>query len=81
MAEHGAKNIILASRSGKTQSDTMELVRKLSLIDVRVEVYRCDVASMAELGQLISECEKTMPPIHGIIHGAYVNKVRPSPYL
>ena len=75
MAEHGAKNIILASRSGKTQSDTMELVQRLSLDGVRVEVCQCDVADEAEVNRLISDCEKDMPPIRGIIHGAYVNKV------
>ena len=76
MAKHGAKNIILASRSGKTQSDTMETVRRLSVEDVRVEVYQCDVGSAAEVGHLIGECRKSLPPIRGIIHGAYVNKVR-----
>ena len=75
MAEHGAKNIILASRSGKTQSDTMELVQRLSVNDVRVEVCQCDVANMAEVRLAIKECEKSLPPIRGIIHGAYVNKV------
>ena len=80
MAEHGARNIILASRSGKTQRDTMELVQKLSVNDVRVEVCQCDVANMAEVRLLISECEKSMPPIRGVIHGAYVNKVCLRPY-
>ena len=80
MAEYGAKNIILASRSGKAQSDTMDLVRRLSLDGVRVEVCQCDVASEAEVRQLISHCEKDMPPVRGIIHGAYVNKVCLHPY-
>ena len=75
MAEHGAKNIILASRSGKTQNDTMELVKRLSVNGARVEVCQCDVAKMDDVRLLISECEKSMPPIRGIIHGAYVNKV------
>ena len=81
MAEHGAKNIILASRSGKTQSDTMELVQRLSLGGVRVEVCQCDVANEADVRLLISDSEKDLPPIRGIIHGAYVNKVclHPSP--
>ena len=75
MAEHGAKNIILASRSGKTQNDTMELVQSLSLNGVRVEVCQCDVANEADVRLLISDSEKDLPPIRGIIHGAYVNKV------
>ena len=81
MAEHGAKNIILASRSGKSQGDTMEMVQRLSTEDVRVEVCQCDVASAAEVGHLIGECRKSLPPIRGIIHGAYVNKVRSALHL
>ena len=76
MVEHGAKNIILASRSGKTQSATMDLVQRLSTKDAKVEVCQCDVAKIDELRLLIQECEKHMPPIRGILHGAYVNKVR-----
>ena len=76
MAKHGAKNIILASRSGKSQSDTMEMVQRLSVEDVRVKVCECDMASAAEVGHLFGECRKSLPPIRGIIHGAYVNKVR-----
>ena len=80
MAEHGAKSIILASRSGKTQNNTAELVQRLSLDGVRIKVCQCDVANEAEVRVLISDCEKGMPPIRGIIHGAYVNKVCQHPH-
>ena len=75
MAEHGAKNIILASRSGKTQVEAKSMMDHLSSIGVRVEICKCDVSIEAEMRLLIVECAKIMPPIGGVIHGAYVNKV------
>ena len=76
MAEHGAKNIILSSRSGKRQSNTIEMVEELGALGVKVEVYQSDVAIAEDLQRLISDCGKTMPRIGAVIHGAYVNKVR-----
>ena len=75
MAQRGAKNIILASRSGNTHVAAKSMVAGLSSIGVRVEICKCDASIEADMRLLISECEKTMPPIGGVIHGAYVNKV------
>ena len=75
MAQHGAKNIILASRSGQQKADIIDLVKALAVFGIDVKVCQCDVADEASLQLLISDCAKTMPPIGGIIHGAYVNKV------
>ena len=76
MAKHGAKNIILSSRSGKKQANTMEIVEELRVLGVRVEVYQSDIADAEDLQRLITDCAKSMPRIGGVIHGAYVNKVR-----
>ncbi len=75
MAQHGARNIILASRSGQKKANILDLVEDLAALGVNVKVYQCDVAVEADLQLLISDCAKTMPPIGGVIHGAYVNKV------
>ena len=75
MAGHGAKNIILSSRSGKKQANTMEIVQELGALGVKVEVYQSNVAIAEDLQRLISDCAKSMPRIGGVIHGAYVNKV------
>lgn len=75
MAHRGAKNIILASRSGKTQLVAKSMVDDLGSIGVKVEICKCDVSVEADMRLLISECAKIMPPIGGVIHGAYVNKV------
>lgn len=75
MAQHGARNIILASRSGQNKANIVDLVEDLATLGVNVKVYQCDVAVEADLQLLITECAKIMPPIGGVIHGAYVNKV------
>lgn len=75
MGKNGAKNIILASRSGKKQAGTMEMVKDLMTLGVNVEVCQSDVAIADDLQRLISDCSRSMPPIGGVIHGAYVNKV------
>lgn len=74
MAQHGARNIILASRSGQKKANIVDLVHDLAALGVNVKVCQCDVAVEADLQLLISDCAKIMPPIGGVIHGAYVNK-------
>lgn len=76
MAKHGTKNIILSSRSGKKQPNTTEMVDELGALGAKVEVYESDLAIAEDLWELISDCAKSMPRIGGVIHGAYVNKVR-----
>ena len=74
MGKHGAKYIILSSRSGRNQANTMEVVEELATLGVKVEVYQSNIAIVEDLQRLISDCAKHMPPIGGVIHGAYVNK-------
>ena len=75
MAHHGAKNIILASRSGLTQPNTKEIIENLKALNVRVEIRQCDAAKKNEIKNLMVECRKIMPPIGGVIHGAFVNRI------
>lgn len=53
----------------------MKLVEELGALGVKVDVYQSDIAVAEELRRLISDCARSMPPISGVIHGAYVNKV------
>jgi phthiocerol/phenolphthiocerol synthesis type-I polyketide synthase C len=75
MADRGAKNIILASRSGKAQENTISLIEELSEKGVRVEVCQVDVARELDVSRMVSECAEIMPPVKGVIHAAWVNKV------
>ena len=75
MAHHGAKNIILASRSGLAQPNTKDMIEKLKALGVRVEVRQCDVGVEDDIRCMVLECAETMPPIGGVMHGAFVNRV------
>ena len=75
MAQQGAKTIILASRSGSAQPSIKSLILEIASLGVRVEVQHCDVSKKTDVLALVAECSKTMPPIRGVIHGAFVDKV------
>ncbi|KAL8694265.1 MAG: hypothetical protein Q9218_001033 [Villophora microphyllina] len=70
LAREGAKHIILASRSGEDQKGVKELVDELRDLNVNVRVERCDVANREQVQTLVTNCQATMPPIRGVIHGA-----------
>lgn len=75
LADQGAKFIILASRSGKADGKTRDLIEKLRVREVTVASYVCDVGVKDQVENLVREGLKQMPPIRGVIHGAMINQV------
>ncbi|KAL9013132.1 MAG: hypothetical protein Q9180_009039, partial [Flavoplaca navasiana] len=65
LAREGAKNIILASRSGLDQKGILELVSELQALGVTVFVDRCDVADPTQVRALVARSEDSRPPIRG----------------
>ena len=47
-----------------------ELVEELKGQEVNVVVVKCDIADRSLVQEMISECQATLPPIKGVIHGA-----------
>ena len=76
MANRGAKNLILLSRSGATRDSAKELVEDLEAANVKVATPPCDVSDVESLTQVIHDCLTNMPPIKGCIQGSMVLKVR-----
>ncbi|OQD84167.1 hypothetical protein PENANT_c014G07229 [Penicillium antarcticum] len=73
MVNHGARNIILLSRSaGKHDSGTF--VTQLREAGAHVAVTSCDVSKKEDLAKALLVCEKDLklPPIRGVIQGAMV---------
>ncbi|KAL8698413.1 MAG: hypothetical protein Q9224_001862 [Gallowayella concinna] len=70
LAKEGAKNIILASRSGLDQKGIPELIDELQALGVTVFVDRCDVADPTQVQALVDKSQESRPPIRGVIHGA-----------
>ncbi|KAK1149446.1 Type I Iterative Polyketide synthase (PKS) [Aspergillus melleus] len=77
MAERGAKNLILLSRSGPRTDAAHELVHELRAMGVRVEAPACDVTNLEAMkevfGRLSSE---KMPPIKGVVQMSIVARDR-----
>ncbi|TFB04561.1 Compactin diketide synthase mokB [Trichoderma ghanense] len=72
MADRGAKNLILPSRSGASSKAARQTVEELTARGVNVVAPKCDVSSEKELADLLDVCARTMPPIKGCINAAMV---------
>ncbi|KAL9088429.1 MAG: hypothetical protein Q9165_006153 [Trypethelium subeluteriae] len=73
MAQRGAKNLILLSRSGPVSEASKSLLVDLHEMGVRVEAPRCDVGSAKSLGQALQQCSG-MPRIRGCLQATMVLK-------
>ncbi|KAI0470578.1 hypothetical protein GGR56DRAFT_683480 [Xylariaceae sp. FL0804] len=72
MADHGARHLIVPSRSGASAPASAALVSSLASRGVEVSAPACDISSEAELAALLEENAKTMPHIRGVINCAMV---------
>lgn len=75
MTLHGARNIVLVSRSGGGMDAIDELEREMQRHDARIVVIKCDVTDEDQVRQLVGDCQSILPPICGVIHAAMVLRV------
>lgn len=75
MADKGAKNLIILSRSGLANSSAQSLIQKLSEKGVHVDIHACDITNESEVQQMFLDISWGAPPIRGIVQGAMVLKV------
>jgi NAD(P)-dependent dehydrogenase (short-subunit alcohol dehydrogenase family) len=76
MAKSNVKNIIVLSRSGLGSEGAQELAAELEAQGVRLAAPICDIGDTEQVQAAIKECEKSMPPIRGVIQSALKLKVR-----
>ncbi|OIW26979.1 ketoacyl-synt-domain-containing protein [Coniochaeta ligniaria NRRL 30616] len=69
MIEHGARHIVLVSRSGSQDLKVQHLLDEAHGI-AAVRVVVCDIADEEQVQRLVDTCSKTMPPICGIVNAA-----------
>ncbi|KAL4786915.1 hypothetical protein BJX76DRAFT_364738 [Aspergillus varians] len=75
MADQGARNIIILSRSAGRSKQAAELIDELSHMGCRVEAVSCDVSSASDLADSLRKCQENgLPRIRGVIQGAMVLK-------
>lgn len=75
MIEHGARTIVLLSRSGGGKEKFEQLLAEVQQPDARIMVQKCDVTNDGQVRQFVNNCKGTLPPICGIIHSAMVLRV------
>lgn len=71
MVDHGARHLLILSRSGRTDPFVTGLQKRGCV----VRIHSCDVADESQLHAVLQQChEDNMPPIRGIIQAAMVLK-------
>jgi len=78
MASHGARNIVVLSRSANSNTNSYSFINELSAMGVKVMPVGCDVSDAEALNVAVKKCQEVMPPIRGIIQGAMVLQVSKS---
>lgn len=72
MSKHGARYIVLVSRSGAVKGDVETLVGELAAVGTTVAVHPCDVSKQASVDDLLQNKLANAPPVRGVVHGAMV---------
>jgi acyl transferase domain-containing protein/NAD(P)-dependent dehydrogenase (short-subunit alcohol dehydrogenase family)/acyl carrier protein len=71
VAEHGVRNLLLASRSGEQASGARELVHELEALGAAVRVEACDVSVREQVERLVESVDPAHP-LGGVVHSAAV---------
>ncbi|KAH6683357.1 fatty acid synthase S-acetyltransferase [Halenospora varia] len=72
MVDHGAKNLILLSRSKTYNEEVAGFLEGLRDKGVVVATPPCDVSDRGALQAVLDECSTKMPPVKGCIQGSMV---------
>jgi acyl transferase domain-containing protein/thioesterase domain-containing protein/acyl carrier protein len=67
----GARHLVLVGRKGAAGA-AREKVRKLEQAGAQVVVAQADISQQEQITRVLTEIDKTMPPLRGIIHSAGV---------
>ncbi|KAJ4314705.1 hypothetical protein N0V94_006338 [Neodidymelliopsis sp. IMI 364377] len=71
LAEHGARNLIVLSRSANAADKAAPLLNDLHNLGCQVRSVDCDIANENDVKRAVNSC-KDMAPIRGVIQGAMV---------
>lgn len=81
MSAHGARNILLLSRRNLSGCERSKLEAELGSFGTNIRIESCDIADTTAVQDVAKRCQKTMPPVHGVIQAAMVLQVRHSPLI
>jgi acyl transferase domain-containing protein/NADPH:quinone reductase-like Zn-dependent oxidoreductase/NAD(P)-dependent dehydrogenase (short-subunit alcohol dehydrogenase family)/acyl carrier protein len=75
MIKHGARNVVLLSRTGGGGNEVRQLQGEMQRHRAHVTVMKCDVTDRRQVRRLIDDCRMALPPICGVVHAAMVLRV------
>ncbi|KAI2086823.1 hypothetical protein LOZ36_003157 [Ophidiomyces ophidiicola] len=67
MVSRGARSLIFLSRSGNITEPVAEMMASVESRGCSVKVFKCDVADVERLREVVEECGQTLPPVRGCI--------------
>jgi NAD(P)-dependent dehydrogenase (short-subunit alcohol dehydrogenase family) len=81
MVAHGARTVVLASRSGSVSEKVQSLIDGVSSSGAQIIVKSCDVADRSCVEQLFTSGLSGLPPVAGLVHCAMVLRVSSVPFF
>ncbi|KAH7012488.1 uncharacterized protein B0I36DRAFT_299658 [Microdochium trichocladiopsis] len=81
LASLGAGNIITLSRRKLDQAEHDAIVAKVGAAGSRLHVLQCDITIAESVQGLLNHCQRSLPPVRGILHSGMVLIDHPIPEL
>ena len=72
LAQQGAENLVLVSRSGAASSEAQRAVAALEEQGVNVVSIAADVSAEADVEAMMARIDQELPPLRGVVHSAAV---------
>jgi acyl transferase domain-containing protein/NADPH:quinone reductase-like Zn-dependent oxidoreductase/acyl carrier protein/NADP-dependent 3-hydroxy acid dehydrogenase YdfG/SAM-dependent methyltransferase len=72
MVAHGARTLVLLSRSGPRDSAAVEVIEAMRRDGAQVVDFRGDVTKTADVEAVVGKIKQELPPLVGVVHGAMV---------
>jgi NADPH:quinone reductase-like Zn-dependent oxidoreductase/acyl carrier protein len=72
MVANGARHLALVGRRGTETPEALQAVASLEAAGARVAVAQTDVSDPEQVGRLVAELGRSMPPLRGVFHAALV---------
>jgi epothilone polyketide synthase D len=70
LADHGARYVALAGRSGAKTDEARQGVAALEQRGVVVKVIKADVSLKEDVARMLEEVRQSLPPLRGVFHAA-----------
>ncbi len=72
IVENGGQNVVLVGRHGAESEETKNALESLQSTGARIVVTKADVTSVEQVADILTQIDRTMPPLKGIFHAAMV---------